>query len=183
MKGMFTRSVLRPGILVGILMLLALPLSANAAQRRARGRKFKPPPPVSRITVTVLRNDNDTPIQNAHVIFHPIENGKDRGGMELHTNDEGVAVMTIIPIGETILLQVIAHGYETYGGQYKIEKPDQAMHIKMKLPGQQYSIYDNHDTADNDKAGSGSGSGQAQNGATGSPQGSAKGKSQDSPKE
>lgn len=184
---MFTRSLLRPGILVGILMLVALPLSANAAQRRARGRKFKPPPPVSRITVTVLRNDNDTPIRNAHVIFHPVENGKDRGGMELKTNDEGVAVMTIVPIGDTILLQVIAHGYETYGGEYKIDKSEEAMHIRMKLPGQQYSIYDNHDAAENGNGGAkGSGSGQAQDGAksgsSNSSNESPDGKSQEPPK-
>jgi hypothetical protein len=181
MEAMFRSRNFHLSIAVPALILLTWPLSAGAAQRQPRGRKFKPPPPVSRITVTVLRNDNDTPIRDAHVIFHPIENGKDRGGMELKTNDEGVAVMTIVPIGDTILLQVIAHGYQTYGGQYTINKADVAMHIRMKLPGQQYSVYDNHDSAANGDT-SNKGSGQAQNGSGDSPQGSQDGKAQGSPK-
>lgn len=151
---MFRRSTLRSGAILAALLLLVFPLNALAAQSRNRGRRFKPPPPVSRITVTVLRNDNDTPIENAHVIFHPVEGNHEKGGMELKTNEDGQAVMTIIPIGDTVLLQVIAKGYETYGGKYTISKADESMHIKMKLPGQQYSVYDNHDEAKNDNGGS-----------------------------
>jgi hypothetical protein len=182
MKGMSSRrSFLRFSVVVAALALLLVgPISANAQKTRYRGRKFKPPPPVSRIVVTVLRHDDDTPIRNAHVIFHPVEGDRDKGGMELKTNEDGVAVMTVIPIGDTILLQVIAKGYQTYGGRYKIDKADMAMHVKMKLPGQQYSVYDNHDTADN---GGGSGSGQGQNGSNGTSNGSANNKSSDAPKD
>ena len=161
----FHLSVLLPAV-----ALLVWPLTAGAQNARYRGRKFKPPPATSRIVVTVLRNDNDTPIHDAHVIFHPVEGEKDKGGMELKTDDEGVAVMTVIPIGDTILLQVISKGYQTYGGRYKIEKADESMHIKMKLPGQQYSIYDNRMDAD------------AGNGSNGSSQGSGNDKPADSPK-
>lgn len=157
-------------LLLATAVLLIWPLAAGAQNARYRGRKFKPPPATSRIVVTVLRNDNDTPIRDAHVIFHPVEGEKDKGGMELKTDDEGVAVMTVIPIGDTILLQVISKGYQTYGGRYKIEKADESMHIKMKLPGQQYSIYDNHMDANGG------------NGSSGSSQGSATDKPADSPK-
>ena len=149
MEGMLRNRIFRLSVVLAAVVLLIWPLTAGAQKARYRGRKFKPPPPVSRIVVTVLRNDNDTPIRNAHVIFHPVEGTKEKGGMELKTNEDGVAVMTIIPIGETVLLQVIAKGYETYGGRYTIEKADVAMHIKMKLPGQQYSVYDNHESAEN----------------------------------
>jgi hypothetical protein len=176
---MFRSRISRLSVVVAFLALLVCPLTASARQSRYRGRKFKPPPPVSRITVTVLRNDNDTPINDAHVIFHPIEGGRDKGGMELKTNEDGVTVMTVIPIGDTILLQVIAKGYATYGGKYQIDKADMSMHIKMKLPGQQYSVYDNHDTADNSNHGSGSGSGQAQSGSSGS----SNAQTQDAPKD
>jgi hypothetical protein len=156
MEGMLRNRIIHLSVFLAAVVVLISPLTAGAQKARYRGRKFKPPPPVSRIVVTVLRNDNDTPIRNAHVIFHPVEGDKDRGGMELKTNEDGVAIMTVIPIGDTVLLQVIAHGYETYGGRYKIEKADVAMHIKMKLPGQQYSVYDNHDTADNGTGNGGS---------------------------
>lgn len=146
--------IFRLTVVLAAVALVIWPLTAGAQKARYRGRKFKPPPPVSRIVVTVLRNDDDTPIRDAHVIFHPVEGDKDKGGMELKTDDEGVAVMTVIPIGDTVLLQVISKGYQTYGGRYKIEKPEESMHIKMKLPGEQYSIYDNQMDAD---AGNGSG--------------------------
>lgn len=158
MKSMSRRSISRLSVLAAGLMLTLSPLTLSARQdNHRRGRKFKPPPPVSRITVTVLRNDNDSPINNAHVIFHPVEGDRDKGGMELKTNQDGVAVMTVIPIGDTVLVQVIAHGYKTYGSLYKVEKPEMALHIRMKLPGQQYSIYDNHDSADNSGNGAGEG--------------------------
>ena len=166
--------IFRLSVVLAAAVLLIWPLMAGAQNDRYRGRKFKPPPATSRIVVTVLRNDNDTPILNAHVIFHPVEGDKDKGGMELHTNDEGVVVMTVIPIGDTILLQVISKGYQTYGGRYKIDKADESMHIKMKLPGQQYSIYDNQ--MDTDAGNGSSGSGQ------GSGNGSGNDKPADSPK-
>lgn len=170
MEGMLRNRIFRLSVILAAVVLLIWPLTAGAQKTRYRGRKFKPPPPVSRIVVTVLRNDNDTPIGNAHVIFHPVEGNKDKGGMELKTNDDGVAVMTVIPIGDTILLQVISKGYQTFGGRYQIEKADESMHIRMKLPGQQYSIYDNQLDAN---AGSGS---------SGSSQGSGNDKPADSPK-
>lgn len=179
MEGMLRNRIFRLSVVLGSVVLLIWPLTAGAQKARYRGRKFKPPPPVSRIVVTVLRNDNDTPIRNAHVIFHPVEGDKDKGGMELKTNEDGVAIMTVIPIGDTVLLQVIAHGYETYGGRYKIEKADVAMHIKMKLPGQQYSVYDNHDTAENS---SGNGGAEQQNASDGAAKGSSNNKPPDAPK-
>lgn len=178
MEGMFHSRIPRLCVVLAMLLLIAGPVTANAEKARYRGRKFKPPPPVARIVVTVLRNDNDTPIRNAHVIFHPVENNKVRGGMELKTDNEGVAVMTVIPIGDTILLQVLAHGYQTYGGRYKIATANEAMQIKMKLPGEQYSVYDNQMTSDD---GNGSG-GTQQNGAKAAPNGSSNDKSSAPPK-
>ena len=32
---------------------------------------------------------------------------------------------------------------------YKIDKPEMAIEVKLKRPGQQYSIYDNHPEAAN----------------------------------
>ena len=161
MEGMLRNRIFRLGVLLAPAVVLIWPLTAGAQNTRYRGRKFKPPPPTARIVVTVLRQDNDTPIPGAHVIFHPVEGEKDKGGMELKTNDEGVTVMTVIPIGDTILLQVISKGYQTYGGRYQIDKADESMHIRMKLPGQQYSIYDNRMDGDvgNGSGGSSQGSG------------------------
>ena len=104
-----------------------------------RGRKYKAPPPTARIEVTVLRDVNGKPIENAAVIFHPMEGEKDKGNMELKTNEDGKTIIDVLPMGDTVRLQVIAKGFQTYGDDYKIDKPEMAIEIKMKRPGEQYS--------------------------------------------
>jgi hypothetical protein len=109
-----------------------------------RGRKYKPPPPTARIEVTVLNNATGKPIENAAVVFHPIEGNKDEGDMELKTNEDGKTVLDVIPIGDTVRLQIIAHGFQTYGQDYKVDKSELAIGVRMKRPGEQYSIYKQH---------------------------------------
>jgi hypothetical protein len=112
-----------------------------------RGRKYKAPPPTSRIEITVVRDVNAKPIENAAVIFHPIVDGEDRGAMELKTNEDGKTIIEVLPIGGIVRLQVIAHGFQTYGEDIAVDKAEMAISIKMKRPGEQYSIYKNHDAA------------------------------------
>ncbi len=117
----------------------------NAQDAPKRGRKYKSPPPTSRIEVTILRDVNGKPIENAAVIFHPMEGEKDKGNMEVQTNEDGQASIDVLPIGATIRRQIIAKGFQTYGQDFKIDKSEMAMEIRMKRPGEQYSIYKNHD--------------------------------------
>ena len=81
------------------------------------------------------------------VVFHPMEGERDKGNMELKTNEDGKTIIDVLPIGDTVRLQVIARGFQTFGEDYKIDKADMAIEIRMKRPGEQYSIYKNHDTA------------------------------------
>lgn len=129
-----------------VLAGLGLILSSLAihAEGQRRGRKYKAPPPASRIEVTVLKADNGKPIQNAAVIFHPIEGDKDKGSLELKTNEDGKAIIDVIPIGDTVRLQVIAKGFQTYGKDYTIDKDEIAMEVRMNRPVSQYSIYKDH---------------------------------------
>ena len=64
--------------------------------------------------------------------------------MELKTNEDGKAIIDVIPIGDTVRLQVIAKGFQTYGQDYKIDKSDMSMEVRLKRPGEQYSIYKNN---------------------------------------
>jgi hypothetical protein len=150
------RSHLRFCALVASLGLACGSIALHAQDdNNYRGRKYKVPPPSARIEVTVLRDSSGKPIQDAHVIFHPVEGDKDKGSMELKTNEDGKAVIDVIPIGDTVRLQIIANGFQTYGGDYKVDKPEMSMEIRMKRPGAQYSVYKNTGT----NAGSGNGSG------------------------
>lgn len=117
-----------------------------------RVRKMKVPPPASRIEVSVVRHSDGKPIEHAAVIFHPLEGERDHGVMEVKTNEDGKSMVDVIPIGDTVRLQIIAKGYQTYGGDFKVDRPEISMEIRMKRPGEQYSIYKNHDNANSQKA-------------------------------
>lgn len=148
MNPMFRRPQLRLTVILAGFALFAGALSLHSQDDTSRrGRKYKAPPPTSRIEVTIVKDFNGKPIENAAVVFHPMQGEKDEGNMELKTNEDGKAIIDVLPIGDTVRLQVIAHGYQTYGEDYKVDKAEMAIGIRMKRPGEQYSIYKSHDAA------------------------------------
>ena len=145
---MLRRSQIAIAVFVAGFGLIAFSLSAHAQDDAAkRGRKYKTPPPTARIEVTIVRDTNGKPIENAAVVFHPMVGEKDEGNMELKTNEEGKTVIDVLPLGDTVRLQVIARGFQTYGEDYKVDKAEMAIDIRMKRPGEQYSIYKSHDNS------------------------------------
>lgn len=140
---MFRRLVISRHFLIAALMFMALSvISVSHAQDTAkRGRKYKAPPPTAHFEVTVTRATNGKPVENASVIFHPLEDGKNAGNMELKTDDEGKAVIDLLEIGSDVRVQIIAPGYQTYGEDYKIDKDNFAIAVKLRRPAEQYSIY------------------------------------------
>jgi len=67
--------------------------------------------------------------------------------MELKTNEDGKTIIDVLPIGGTVRLQIIAKGFQTFGDDYKVDKAEMAIEIRMKRPGEQYSLYKKHDGA------------------------------------
>ena len=131
------------GLVLGAVVAVGLAATALAQDNGYRGRKYKAPPPVSRVTVMVLRASNGKPVSDASVIFHPLVHGKDSGNMELKTDSDGKALIDVIETGSTIRLQVIAPNFQTYGQDYKIDKSEMELTIKLVRPARQYSIYGN----------------------------------------
>lgn len=125
---------------------LAASVALLAQDSSHRGRKYKAPPPTSHVDVTILRREDAKPIENAAVVFQ-LEN--DKGNMELKTDEDGKTMIDVLPTGSKVVLQVIAKGYQTYGGEYDINKPQLAIQVKLRRPGEQYSIYENHPEAAN----------------------------------
>jgi 5-hydroxyisourate hydrolase-like protein (transthyretin family) len=155
---MQSRSFSRVVAVAALFSLTLLVGTGHAQDSSKRGRKYKSPPPTSKIEVTILKDVNGKPIENASVIFHPMEGEKDKGNMELKTNEDGKTVIDVLPIGDTVRLQIIAKGFQTYGQDYKVDKPEMAIEVRMKRPGEQYSIYKPHpdDAQNQDKPQDGS---------------------------
>lgn len=123
-----------------VVFLTIFPL-LSFAQADHNQRKYTPPPATASIKVTVLRATNGKPIANAAVIFHPVEGDRDKGALELKSDEDGNVSIDVIPIGDTVRLQVIADGWKTYGEDYKVDTASKEIVVKMKRPGEQYSFY------------------------------------------
>ncbi len=96
----------------------------------------------SDLTFVVLKERNGKPIRNASVILHTVDkSGKQgKGGLQTKTDAEGRASIPGIPYGK-MRVQVIAHGFQTFGEDYDIAQPEQEFVIKLKLPQDQSTIY------------------------------------------
>ena len=122
------------GIVLGMLALVGT----------VAGQKDKDEPTCF-VYFTVIKDDNGKPVRNAAVIMHPVNpKGKqERGGMELKTDPEGKTNFDGIPYG-LLRVQVLAHGFQTFGEDYDVEKAKMEITIKLKRPQGQFSVYDDH---------------------------------------
>jgi hypothetical protein len=141
---MFRRISFRLTVMLAVAGMVFAAAGLHAQDNTRWTRKYKVPPQSSRIQVTVLKADNGKPVENAAVIFHPVQGEHDKGAMELKSDEDGKAVIDVIPVGDTVRLQVIANGFQTYGQDFKVDKTDMTMEIRLKRPGAQYSIYKNN---------------------------------------
>ena len=122
-----------------VLVLLAVVLSVGyLAAQDDEG-------PVASLRFLVVKDANGKPVKNAAVVLHPVNRkGKqERGGLELKTDTEGRTGFYGVPYGP-LRVQVLAQGFQTFGEDYDINKPDMEIKINLKRPAGQYSIYENH---------------------------------------
>ena len=108
-------------------------------------QKDKDEGPTSWLYFVVIKDDNGRPVRNASVILHPVnpKGRQERGGLELKSSPEGKCDIDGIPYG-VLRIQVLAHGFQTYGEDFDIEKPKTEITVKLKRPRGQFSIYDDH---------------------------------------
>jgi hypothetical protein len=131
------KSLPRTALVIVLAFTAVLPLAA----------KKKASDPLSTLNFVVIRDENEKPVRNAAVVMHPVdEDGKQvRGGLELKTGPEGKASYEGVPYGK-LRIQVLAPGFQTYGGDYVVSEPNMDITIKLKRPTKQYSIYEDHPT-------------------------------------
>ena len=93
----------------------------------------------SKITIEV-RNQNNQPVDRASVIVKPMRGKHVKASYELRTTQQGTAPLPPLHQG-TFLIQIIADGYQTYGGQFVVDEPEKTIQIKLSPPQSQYSVH------------------------------------------
>ena len=68
--------------------------------------------------------------------------------MEVKTDEDGKVALDIVPVGDTLRLQIIAPGFQTFGSDYLVDAPAKEIVVRMRRPGAQYSIYKPHGDGD-----------------------------------
>lgn len=132
-------------LIVSVLLLLG----AGSAQKKNKDDNSGS----SNLKLSVVKATNGKPVQFAAVVLHPVDKDgrQSSGGVNLKTDMEGNTSFPGVPYGK-LRVQVIAHGFQTYGEDFDINQPAQEIVIKMKPPTSQYSIYgDDKDKGDQNK--------------------------------
>jgi hypothetical protein len=90
----------------------------------------------------VVRNSNGKPVKNAEVVLHMLDKDGNirQDGLELKTHEDGKAATDGIPYGK-VRIQVIAHGFRTWGNDFDVRQPNMDITIKLQKPTEQFSIY------------------------------------------
>jgi len=109
---------------------------------------------VSNLSFVVLKDYSGKPIRNASVVMHAVsKKGKQgRGDLELKADADGKCNFDGIPYGK-LRVQVLAPGFQTFGQDYDIDKPNMVITVRLKRPQEQFSIYTDkqNDTKDDKK--------------------------------
>lgn len=131
-------------LLAGLIGLLALAAPGMGAQQGHPPPSSAPAPPAEKekdktttLKIVVTGGEKDQPVENASVYIRYREARflrKDRQiELNLKTNREGVAVMPDLPRG-TVLIQVVAEGWNTYGHYFVLDQAQQVVRIHLEKP-------------------------------------------------
>jgi hypothetical protein len=99
----------------------------------------------SRLILQVLRDETKKPVGSAHVVVRFVSGKKffikdKHTSWEAQTDRKGEVVLDDIPKGH-IKVQVIAKGFQTFGDEYDLAKPEENLTILLKPPAKQVSAY------------------------------------------
>jgi hypothetical protein len=99
-------------------------------------------------TLTIsVKSQSGKPVEYASVIVkfqkgHSVAKlgKKIRKEWELRTNQEGIVKIPPIPQG-TILVQIIAKDYQTFGQNFDVDEEQKTLDIRLNAPQPQYSAH------------------------------------------
>jgi Carboxypeptidase regulatory-like domain len=119
----------------GLILLLFLALLLPAAA-------------VDMTTLTIhVTSASGKPIHDASVVVKFVQGRskikfgkKMRTEYELHSNEDGIAKIPPIPQG-TILVQVIAKDYQTFGQNFDVDQEEKTIEVTLQPPQPQYTAH------------------------------------------
>ncbi len=124
-----------------VLSLTVVPLLVAALWTPVQAKK---PPYYVDLKVQVNGPDG-TPVRFAPIVVQQVSNWEGKRvkhplHLELKTSLKGKIDLQQLPPG-SVLIQVIAPHYDTFGKIYPLNKPAVAITIQLRPPQKQYSIY------------------------------------------
>ncbi len=103
--------------------------------------------PMTKLRIEVKKASNQKPVEQASVVVRFVKGrstvklgAKVRTSYNLKTGIDGVASIPSIPQGK-ILIQIIAKGYQTFGGEFDVAEEEKTIEIKLNDPQAQYSAH------------------------------------------
>jgi hypothetical protein len=118
-----------------VVLVLTIGLAAKDKKNSDEG--------MANVHFSVFKADNGKPIPNASVVLHPVnKDGRQaNSGYQLKTDLHGKTETEGVPYGK-LRIQVLVHGFQTFGQDYEINQPNMDIEIRLKRPQQQFTIYD-----------------------------------------
>ena len=103
--------------------------------------------PMTKLRIEVKKASNQKPVEQASVVVRFVQGrstiklgAKVRTSYNLKTGIDGVASIPSIPQGK-ILIQIIAKGYQTFGGEFDVAEEEKTIEIKLNDPQAQFSAH------------------------------------------
>ena len=90
----------------------------------------------------LVQDQENSPIPRASLIVRTLK-GKNKDkvdkSLQLRTSQQGTASIPPLKRG-SVLIQVIAEDFQTFGDRYELTEPEQTITITLKPPQKQYSV-------------------------------------------
>ena len=120
------------GILLGLVLLF--PLFSPVALAKDETTMLR----------VVVQDGKGEPVPRASLILRELKGKKNKKvgkSLQLRASQQGVAPFPPMKRG-SILIQVIAEDFQTFGDQYELTEPEQTITITLQPPQKQFSVHE-----------------------------------------
>ena len=80
----------------------------------------------------MVRDMGGSPVRDARIVMRVMKHGNDQGEMEVRTDANGSVEQDIIPIGNTVRLQILAPGFQAYSIDYPVNSLVKNLVVRLK---------------------------------------------------